>query len=452
MLQNLLAQRFDLAIRRRTGSFPFTRWFWRSPVAKEFFGAGTARLQKDGDDNTISYACHNTTLAALTQSLPAIAPAYFGIPVVDRTELKSAYDFTLEWVGRGQLVPGPRGLADGRSLFSSLEKQLGVRVEEQTSPEPVLTVMRANRKPAANPAGVAEILGAAPTEFEVADVRPSRPNEAESFNFVNGRIDGKAISLRDLIEFAYDVEDDQLTGGEKWLDSEKFDITAKTAPTASPDTLRVMLQSLLTERFALKFHRSRQPVTVYALTSVKPKLKNADPAERTTCNMSLADGKRAYICQNITMAQFAERLRAASTGYIDHPVVDLTGLEGSYDFTTTWAPRNRALRRANAGRRRRAMSAGLVRHRPPPTPGRTHPVRGGRTAAWPETGGAEASHARDASRHRCFRKHLFRYRQLRLFRNDVQRRDQRQRERGQGFAGSHNHAERFYAVERFVSR
>jgi uncharacterized protein (TIGR03435 family) len=208
--------------------------------------------------------------------------------------------------------------------------------------------VRANRVPAANPAGVTEKLGRTPTDFDVAEVRPSGPDEHEDFRIENGRIEAKAIALRDLIEFAYDAEDDALKGGPKWLDSEKFDIVAKTAPTASPDTLRVMLQSLLAQRFGLKVHKDRQPVTVYALTAVKPKLKDADPGERSTCTMSLADGGRAYTCQNATMAQFAEKLRGAAQGYIDHPVVDLTGLTGSYDFSARWAPRGRTLGRVGA--------------------------------------------------------------------------------------------------------
>jgi uncharacterized protein (TIGR03435 family) len=214
-------------------------------------------------------------------------------------------------------------------------------VESQTAPQPILTVAHANRVPTPNSPGVTEKLGDAPTEFEVADVRPSRPDEKENFTMVDGRIDAKAITLKDLIEFAWNLEDDTLTGGEKWLGAERFDVVAKSAPTASVDTLRRMLQALLVERFGLKVHEDRQPATVYALTAVKPKLRNADPAERSTCNMSLVDAERVYTCQNVTMAQFAERLRDVAAGYLQHPVVDLTGLKGSYDFTVTWAPQNR---------------------------------------------------------------------------------------------------------------
>jgi uncharacterized protein (TIGR03435 family) len=109
-----------------------------------------------------------------------------------------------------------------------------------------------------------------------------------------------------------------------------------------------MLQSLLVERFYLKVHKEPRPVTVYALTVGKSKLKEAHPSERSTCRGGAADGACTYTCQNTTMAQFAEKIRSVSQGYLDHPVVDLTGLKGAYDFTVIWTPRARML--ANAGR------------------------------------------------------------------------------------------------------
>lgn len=342
MLQNLLAERFDLSIQHEEKPLPvFALVMGKRGPPKESTTPGDPDCKRSNEESTLIYTCRNMTMAALAESLPGVAPAYFTRPVVDRTELKGAYNFRLEWVARGQLPTGPDALNNSLSIFSSIEKQLGVRVESQTAPQPVLTVARANRNPTPNAPGVTEKLGAAPTEFEVAEVRPSRPDEKEDFTMENGRIDAKAIKLRDLIQFAWNLEDDALTGGEKWLDSERFDIVAKSAPTASNDTLRVMVRALLVERFGLKVHEDRQPVTVYALTAVKPKLRSADPAERSTCNMSLVDAERVYTCQNVTMAQFAERLRDAAAGYMEHPVVDLTGLKGAWDFTVTWAPRNR---------------------------------------------------------------------------------------------------------------
>src|SRR3954454_8549517 len=109
-----------------------------------------------------------------------------------------------------------------------------------------------------------------------------------------------------------------------------------------------MVQSLLAERFGLKVHKEPQPVTVYALTVNKSKLKDADPAGRSTCKQAAVDGARTYTCTNTTMAQLAAKLRDTASAYLEHPVVDLTGLKGAYDFTLTWSPQN--LLRSGGGR------------------------------------------------------------------------------------------------------
>jgi uncharacterized protein (TIGR03435 family) len=89
----------------------------------------------------------------------------------------------------------------------------------------------------------------------------------------------------------------------------------------------------------------KQPADVFALTANKPKLKAADPSTRSTCKIGNADGMRMIECQNTTMAQLADKLRGAAGPYIGHPVVDLTGLSGTYDFTASWTPFQRFARR-----------------------------------------------------------------------------------------------------------
>jgi uncharacterized protein (TIGR03435 family) len=342
MLKGLLAERFGLTIQNQEKPVPVLALVLAKRGAqKESSGQGDPTCKNGSEENVRTLSCQHTTLESLAERLPQVAPAYFNRPVVDRTGLKGAYDFQLRWVGRAQL--GADGEGNSLSLFNSIEKQLGVKVENQTAPMPVLVVERANRTPAPNAAGVLEKLGPPPTEFEVADVRPSKPNEEQDFNMNAGRVDARAISLRELIAFAFEVEEDWLRGGEKWLDTDRYNILAKTAPTASVEVLRTMLQALLAERFGLKVHKEPQPVTVYALTVGKSRLKEADPSTRSTCRSSAADGARTYSCQNTTMAQLAEKLRNVAGGYLDHPVVDLTEMKGAYDFELSWAPRNRIL-------------------------------------------------------------------------------------------------------------
>jgi uncharacterized protein (TIGR03435 family) len=258
---------------------------------------------------------------------------------LDRTGLKGEYDFTLKWTPKGLLgVPGRDGEATGISLFDALDKQLGLKAEKATEPGLVVVVDRVDRKPADNPPGTSEKLPPPATEFEVSEVRASKPGTNQDFNMKNGRLVATGVSLRDLITAAYDVEDEMVFGGEKWLDTDHFDIIAKAAASTSFDDLGPMVRTLLEQRFKLAVHKEDRPVPVYALTMPKKtsKLKESTGEARTACKVSAENGLRTYTCANTTMPQFAEKLRQVAGGYLDHKVVDLTGLKGSYDFAVSW--------------------------------------------------------------------------------------------------------------------
>jgi uncharacterized protein (TIGR03435 family) len=99
-----------------------------------------------------------------------------------------------------------------------------------------------------------------------------------------------------------------------------------------------LIRALLVDRFKMAYHTEERPVTMYSLTSVKPKMKKADAASRTRCKYVNAPagsppGALAWTCQNTTMAYFASRLQGFAAGNLDWPVTDGTGLEGGWDFT-----------------------------------------------------------------------------------------------------------------------
>jgi uncharacterized protein (TIGR03435 family) len=108
-----------------------------------------------------------------------------------------------------------------------------------------------------------------------------------------------------------------------------------------------MLRRLLVDNFEMKTHVENREVTVYVLTVLgkKPKMAAANDAERSLCKpdnkapRSASTPMKAMSCKNTRMAEFAVRLPQWAGLYIDHPIVDGTGLQGGWDFDLSWTPK-----------------------------------------------------------------------------------------------------------------
>jgi uncharacterized protein (TIGR03435 family) len=366
MLQAMLADRFKLAVHNETKSMPaFVLTAGKGkPKLKETEGKGsgcqpqqTAPNASGGPPLYVTVTCQNMTMDAFAKLLRQFAGAYLTSQVVDSTGIKGSWDFDLKWTPRGALAQAG---GDGISIFDAVDRQLGLKLEPQKMDTPVITVDSVNEKPTDNPPGVTAALPPAPpAEFEVAVIKPSAPDATIGGRFdPNGQISMQAVTLKLLISIAWNMNpnDNQgIVGAPKWLDSDKFDIIAKTstdpsgkAPPIDIEVLRQMLQALLIDRFQMKVHTEDRTVNAYTLLAANPKLKKADPANRTGCKEGPGpDGKdpritnpilaRLVNCQNITMAQFATQLQTMAGGYIFSPVQDATGLEGAWDFTLSFS-------------------------------------------------------------------------------------------------------------------
>jgi uncharacterized protein (TIGR03435 family) len=362
MLQGLLADRFKLVV--HTDSKPLSVFVLSmgkgKPKMKEADSAtppGCQGVPQNPQPGAPSYqvvACHGFTMPALADLLPRMANAYVTSNVVDSTGLKGAWDFELKWTGRGQLAA--QG-ADGISLFDAVDKQLGLKLEPQKIPQSVVVVDSVNQKPTANPPGVSTSLPPPPpAEFEVAEIKPSRPDEGQMVMMQNNRLDLKGLTLKDLIMAAWSIDDNpDFLSGPKFMDSVHYDVLAKVntngpanAPQIDEADLRLMLKALLIERFKMVTHSEDRPVSGYVLSSVKPKMQKADPSSRSGCkNGPGPDGKdprianpvlnRLIYCQNTTMAQLAEALPTMVNGYVHTGVLDSTGIEGGWDFTLSFS-------------------------------------------------------------------------------------------------------------------
>jgi uncharacterized protein (TIGR03435 family) len=177
--------------------------------------------------------------------------------------------------------------------------------------------------------------------FEVATIKPSNP-DTPGQSILVGRGGSNLFTttnttVSDLITFAYGIHVRQVTGGPGWLETEKYDLSAKPDQPGIPnaDQVRSMLQKLLTERFELAFHRDKKELSAYTITLAKtgPKLTKSE----TGGNLPGFGGRGpgSIGVQNSTMAEFASFLQAR---ILDRPVVDQTGLPGKFTFTLVWRP------------------------------------------------------------------------------------------------------------------
>jgi uncharacterized protein (TIGR03435 family) len=228
-----------------------------------------------------------------------------------------------------------------------------------------------------------------PTAFEVASVKPSEPG-AQGGGIarpVNGLMRASGVTLRQLVRYAYDLEplqrrDPESVGGPEWIDRDRFDIVARgPADLSFPDS-RLMMRSLLAERFALQTHTETRELPVYFLVMARNDGRLGSGLRRsevdcTAYSAALTATGRGAIAKQVgpqcglssggapavaatlgitnTLPRGAQMARGTATmaelltvitrsPEIDRKIVDRSGLTGTFDIDLNWVPaRNGAL-------------------------------------------------------------------------------------------------------------
>ena len=207
--------------------------------------------------------------------------------------------------------------------------------------------------------------------FEVASIKPAAPgapfippnfamSSEDSYAVTAGRLSAD-FPVTTYIEFAYKLSltreqrQSMVARLPKWVTGESFLIQAK-APQLNPtkDQMRLMMQSLLADRFKLAIHFETKETAVLALALVKPRKTgpNLIPhAERPPCDAPPASGVFSFRCGSTGRSRSStghftggsrdvspEFIAAAlpSLGGLDRPVVDRTGLTGKFDYKLEW--------------------------------------------------------------------------------------------------------------------
>ena len=222
---------------------------------------------------------------------------------------------------------------------------------------------------------------AALPSFEVASVKQNISGQSSGPNFPldtgdaypsdAGFFSAIGLPLWAYVGFAYKLStteglslSSQLP---KWANNDRFDIQARAHATTTKDEMRLMMQSLLADRFKLVAHFETRQTHIFALVLVKPgstgpmlkaHLDNPPCADlsRVPAPIEPANGGLPGVCgafgmrqlaghtaagaRNITMEQFAENLPMLALGSLDRPVIDETGLSGRFDFSLDWTPQS----------------------------------------------------------------------------------------------------------------
>jgi uncharacterized protein (TIGR03435 family) len=206
-------------------------------------------------------------------------------------------------------------------------------------------------------------------QFEVASVKLHTSSDQRTMMVAQpgGRFVAANVPLRLLIRTAFQLQDDQIVGGPDWLASDRFDIEARAAGVAGPPTaeLLMMLQSLLTERFALTTHREIREISIFLLERARRDRSLGAGLRPTTCPELAVDFSGPQRCANISNGSGSLTLRGMPFNqftpylapYLNRVVVDRTGLDGRYDIDLSWRPSHERRRRGRFPRRRRATQA-----------------------------------------------------------------------------------------------
>jgi uncharacterized protein (TIGR03435 family) len=191
-------------------------------------------------------------------------------------------------------------------------------------------------QPLANPAGT--------PRFEVASLKSSPPTAGDKIyinlgSLSHGTLTLTNASLADCLRYAYSLTNNEQLAAPDWVKSKavRFDIVAKAPADTPVEQIRLMLQTLLTERFQIALHREQKELSYVALVVGKKVAKLRDATEGSD-----ASGNKFLIGQiasnHISMTMLATLL----SRFTGQTVLDMTGFKGEYDLKLDWTPDNPA--------------------------------------------------------------------------------------------------------------
>jgi uncharacterized protein (TIGR03435 family) len=187
--------------------------------------------------------------------------------------------------------------------------------------------------------------------FEVASITACKPGTPEppgehaglvQFIYPGGRFTARATSVQFLLEWAYDIQGPQHEGGPSWLGTDRYDIVAKAATNATDDETKLMVRTLLADRFHLKFHHETKNLSVYVVSQGKTAPKLFPPTEGEPHSLRIApiSGAGQKIASyHVVATRFSlNQLTNVFARQLGSVIVNRTGLDDPFDFTLDLTP------------------------------------------------------------------------------------------------------------------
>jgi uncharacterized protein (TIGR03435 family) len=170
------------------------------------------------------------------------------------------------------------------------------------------------------------------------------PNEQSSnMSFHDDILTATNVPLEMLVEFAYDIKSDQISGLSGPVSSAHFDIEAKvlapdggTPPKLTDGEMQAKLIPLLSERFHFKAHLQPKTMPVYDLVVQRGGLKiklSQEEIKDNSWNMNGTDTSKILTGKGMSMSDLA----AALAGEVHREVIDKTSLDGRADIALKWS-------------------------------------------------------------------------------------------------------------------
>jgi len=187
--------------------------------------------------------------------------------------------------------------------------------------------------------------------FEVASITPRPPGTPAppmehagmtQFTSPGGKFRASAATLNILLEWAYGIQPSQHAGGPSWMGVDRYDVVAKAEANASDGQLKLMMQTLLAERFKLRLHHQRKELSAYVISIGKtaPKLLRPRGEEASSLRLAPQTGPDQKISSyRVIFTRYTlKQLSDAFARQLDSLVVNQTGLDEEYDFTLDLTP------------------------------------------------------------------------------------------------------------------